>query len=327
MGVGGLAIVALSFLPLVVHELTTDFSEVQAALAYLRAGGDPTSVAPIPRFLIVASRVVSWPLVGLITTGLGAVVVAVIGVVGLAGWRSVAAVGPERVAVRWLALGLAWTALALTVISPSLATVVEGLPNDHYHAFADPMVFVLLGVGIAALWRAGRRARRRRARRGGCGGSAAAGTAAVTPERLLAVIGVVALIAWAVPHQPPAVASDGGFPAAESAAGQDRGGHPAGSDRDRVAAGLQDRRDVRVPAPPRRPRGGPREPGRAAARWRRAAGRRLRFALRNRHRRTVRRAGRSRGRWRAIGELVDRFRAAPRQTISVYGAAPVLAVR
>ena len=97
----------------------------------------------------------SWPLVGLITTGLGAVVVAVIGVVGLAGWRFVAAVGPERVAVRWLALGFAWTALALTVISPSLATVVEGLPNDHYHAFADPMVFVLLGVGVAALWRAG----------------------------------------------------------------------------------------------------------------------------------------------------------------------------
>ena len=47
-------------------------NEVQAALAYLRAGGDPSAVAPIPRFLVVASRVVSWPLVGLITAGLGA---------------------------------------------------------------------------------------------------------------------------------------------------------------------------------------------------------------------------------------------------------------
>ena len=28
-----------------------------------------------------------------------------------------------------------------------------GLPNDHYHAFADPMVFVLVGLGAAALVR------------------------------------------------------------------------------------------------------------------------------------------------------------------------------
>ena len=57
-------------------------------------------------------------------------------------------------ATRWLGLGLAWTVLALTFISPSLAVVIRGLPNDHYHAFADPMVFVLVGIGAAALWRA-----------------------------------------------------------------------------------------------------------------------------------------------------------------------------
>jgi hypothetical protein len=100
--------------------------------------------------------------------------------------------------VRWLALGLVWTALALTLLSPSLATVVEGLPNDHYHAFADPMVFVLVGVGAAALWRARPQ-------------TLAAG-------RLLAVVGVVAVTGWAVTHQPPSVAPDGGFPAAEAAA-------------------------------------------------------------------------------------------------------------
>ena len=37
MGLAGLAVIALSFTPLVINELTTDFSEVQAALAYLRA--------------------------------------------------------------------------------------------------------------------------------------------------------------------------------------------------------------------------------------------------------------------------------------------------
>ena len=210
VGVWGVAIIALSFLPLVIHELTTNFSEGQAALAYLRAGGDPSAVAPIPRFLVVASRVVSWPLVGLITTGLGAAALAIAGVVGVAAWRSLAAAGAERVAVRWLALGLAWTALALTVVSPSLANVVEGLPNDHYHAFADPMVFVLVGIGAAASWRAVGRV---------TGGATSGGaTSGVTPGRLVAAIGVGAIVAWAVPHQPPTVASDGGFPAAAAAA-------------------------------------------------------------------------------------------------------------
>ena len=45
-GLAGLAIIALSFLPLVVHELTNDFSEVAAALDYIRSGGDPTALGP-----------------------------------------------------------------------------------------------------------------------------------------------------------------------------------------------------------------------------------------------------------------------------------------
>ena len=116
-----------------------------------------------------------------------------------------AASGDERVAVRWLALGLAWTALALTLVSPSLATVVEGLPNDHYHAFADPMVFVLVGIGAAALVAGG-------------GERPASAIAEHPTGRLVPVAGIGAIVAWAVPHQPPAVASDGGFPAAEAAA-------------------------------------------------------------------------------------------------------------
>ena len=204
-GLGGLAIIAMSFLPLMIHELTTNFSEVQAALRYLRAGGDHTSLGPVARLLVVATRVVSWPLVGLVTAGLTAAVVAIAGLVSLTVWRFRAATGQERVAVRWLGLGLAWTALALTVISPSLAGVVEGLPNDHYHAFADPMVFVLVGIGAGALWSA-------------AGRQLAAGNRTAAPGQLLAGVGVLAIVAWAAFHQPPAIASDGGFPAAQAAA-------------------------------------------------------------------------------------------------------------
>ncbi len=217
VGAAGLAIVALSFVPLVIHELTTNFSEIEAALAYLRAGGDPARLDFAPRLLVIASRIISWPLVGLITTGLSAVVVAVVGVLGLTAWRFVEATGEERVAVRWLALGLGWTALALSFISPSLATVTEGLPNDHYHAFADPMVFVLVGIGGAALWRAGDRVL-----------AGAGGLSRAKPGRVLLGVGIAALLVWAVTHQPPAVAPDGGFPAAEAAAARIEADAPSG---------------------------------------------------------------------------------------------------
>ena len=38
---------SLSFVPLAVHELTTDFSEINAALDYIRSGGDPTALGPL----------------------------------------------------------------------------------------------------------------------------------------------------------------------------------------------------------------------------------------------------------------------------------------
>lgn len=230
MGLVGLAVIALSFTPLVINELTTDFSEVQAALAYLRAGGDPPTLGPLGRFVVIATRVVSWPLIGLIADGLGAAVLSLVAVVAIALWRATAGRGDEQTAARWLGLGLIWTALALTFASPSLAFVVRGLPNDHYHAFADPMVVVLVGIGAAALWRAGPLARR--AAHGRAADERPAPTADLaTPEngpatpgrflatlgRFLAILGTLVLVAWAAAHLPPAVNRDGGFPAAVEA--------------------------------------------------------------------------------------------------------------
>lgn len=200
-GLAGLGLILVSFTPLLINELTTGFSEVNAALAFLRSGGDQTVPGPAQRFVVVALRVVSWPLVGLILDAFVAAVIATVLVAAIAVWRSRAAKGDEQVAARWLGLGLLWSALALTVVSPSLASVVRGLPNDHYHAFADPMVFVLVGLGAGALWRRG------------------SGDPAVRSiSRGLAAGGMAALLVWSTTHQPPAVHPDGGFPAAEAAA-------------------------------------------------------------------------------------------------------------
>jgi len=72
---------------------------------------------------------------------------------------------------------------------------------------------VLLGVGAAALWRVvGARTD------AGDRTATAVGPVSMTPGRLLVGVGLLAIVAWALPHQPPAVAADGGFPAAEAAA-------------------------------------------------------------------------------------------------------------
>ena len=239
-GLAGLGIVALSFLPLVVHELTSDFSEIGAALDYLRAGGDATAIGPIGRFLIIGVRVISWPLSGLLTDAPIAALIGTAVVIAIAVWCGARGTSRERQAARWLGFGLLWTAGFLTFGSPSLSTIVPGLPNDHYHAFADPMVFTLVGMGAAVLWRGGSRGvvsgpgttaapvagalsdaaalPSDATAMPGAGGRATRIARSVVAGRVVAVVGVVALLAFGLANLPPAVHPDGGFPGADRAA-------------------------------------------------------------------------------------------------------------
>jgi hypothetical protein len=152
-------------------------------------------------------RVTSWPLTGLLTDAAPAAIAATAAVIAITVGLARFGTTPERQAARWLGLGLLWTALALTFLAPSLAGVVPGLPNDHYHAFADPMVFCLVGLGIGAILRPW---------------TGPTGETSPTPVRrvsaLVGIVGVGALLGWNLVDQPPGVHPDGGFPAAEVAA-------------------------------------------------------------------------------------------------------------
>lgn len=225
---GWLVLAVLSYVPLAIHEIGSNGSEIRAAIAFASGGGGPPGIALPERIPIVGLRVLGWPLTGLISAAPLATVLAAALVVGLTIWRgwligrrhmsgSTAAIRAaattatgadrggrtdedERFAVRWLGLGLAWTIVSLAVGASSLATVVVGLPNDHYHAFADPMVIVLVAVGLAGLLRH---------------------AAGHSRPRLPPMIGgavVVALIGWNLANQPPARAADGGWTAAQAAA-------------------------------------------------------------------------------------------------------------
>ena len=209
--VGAVVIIAISYLPLVANELTTNFSESRAVRDYLVGGGRETSdVNPLARPVIAGLRIVTWPLVGLIVDAGAVAFLAAAVVVALAVWLARGPATDVRTAARWLGLGLLWSTVALGIAAPSLASVVRGLPNDHYHAFADPMVFTLVGLGAARLWSWRGRLPSRRPE----GGPALPNWAGP----LVAVILVGGLVGWNVTHLPPGRNRDGGFPAAEDAA-------------------------------------------------------------------------------------------------------------
>jgi len=203
-GVGALLIVAAGYLPLLVHELSNDFAETRAIGDYVAGGGRSAGGSGIvERVLLVGLRSITWPLTGLITDR-PTVSILVAGIV-LALMLAAAVVGRRgsRLAARWLLATIAWSVVALALFAPSLAVIVPGLPNDHYHAFLDPLVLALIGAGlarVAGVRPSGSPAVLRLVPR------ALAGSAAV-------VLVVAAVIAW-----PRALNPDGGWRAAARAA-------------------------------------------------------------------------------------------------------------
>jgi 4-amino-4-deoxy-L-arabinose transferase-like glycosyltransferase len=193
--VGSVVVIALSYLPLIAYEVINGFPESRAFVAFLTGGGNETATLnPIARVVVVGLRALSWPLSGLITRAPLAAFASALVILAILAWRLRAGSGRERKASLWFGATLAWSIVLLAIAAPSLATVVEGLPNDHYHAFLDPIVFVLAGMGAAALWRA-----------------RAFG-------RVLGTVVVAAAVAFNVATWPPQAAPDGGWPDADRAA-------------------------------------------------------------------------------------------------------------
>jgi Dolichyl-phosphate-mannose-protein mannosyltransferase len=210
---GGVGIGALSYVPLLLSELQTGFHELHAAVAYIASGGLGVDIAPVTRLTFVSLRVLSWPLTGLLADGLAAGFFASIVVVVLVAWRARSAEQPERAVFRWIGATMIWSCLVLGVGVAGLAYITP-LPIDQYHVFLDPVIFVIVGAGAAALWRLG-----------GTGEATAPAEVdepARARNRLLIRAGVCAalalLIGWNVAHWPAALVADGGFPAAETAA-------------------------------------------------------------------------------------------------------------
>ncbi len=203
---GGLAaglVIAAGYLPLLVHELGSDFSEIRGILDYLAGGGREAATSSFDRVVMVGLRSVTWPISGLVTDRVGASLAAVTAIALLIG---LAVVGRSRTRpgeatdpgmARWLLAALVVSVALLALFAPSLAVVVPELPNDHYHAFLDPIVLALVGAGLARL---------------------ATSLPGSLPGRAMAAVGTAVLALIAITAWPPAHAADGGWPLADAAA-------------------------------------------------------------------------------------------------------------
>ena len=232
-GLGAAAVIALGFVPLLVHELGSGFAETRAILEYVAGGGREAATGVLDRIVTVGLRSITWPVTGLITDRLAvslivALIVTALGAIAVVGRRrgdgqgipGATAASIDVPAVRWLTASLGFSIVALAVFAPSLAIIVPELPNDHYHAFLDPIVLALVGVGLARVAGAG------------AGAIAVAagtepevprtqpGSARTLPGRLAAGVLTLVLAGIAVTAWPPAVAQDGGWPLADTAAGR-----------------------------------------------------------------------------------------------------------
>jgi hypothetical protein len=194
-------IVAISFVPVAVSEVLTGFGELRALME--SRGGIGEGTPPLwLRAVFVPLRILSVPLVGevlrsILVTAAAAALVIGAGLIaardrGPSDDRSVAPAGGDAPtpagASRLLGLGLALGCAGLVLGAPWLSQVTP-LYIDHYHLALDPIVFALLGLGAAVLWRRG-------------------------PGRIVVVTVVAVVAAWNLLVVPlPAVNADGGWPA------------------------------------------------------------------------------------------------------------------
>jgi 4-amino-4-deoxy-L-arabinose transferase-like glycosyltransferase len=191
--VGGAAAAAL-FVPLAMSELQTGFAEARNIAAYLASDSDGSALGGLQVVLVALMRALSYPFAGQITdvpaaAAASAAVVATLGVTAAIRFRS--SVGAPAA---FLVATVAWGVGALAFAVPTVATVVPGLPNDQYHFFLHPVVLILAGLGMAALWSRTR-----------------------IPARAVAVVALLALVVISIARTPAAVDANGGWPRTEAA--------------------------------------------------------------------------------------------------------------
>ncbi len=228
-GLAGVALFLLAWMPWIVSELTHNFAETRAILAFNQ--DDPPAADPLSRFVFGSIRILAWPMTHWprddfgpgFPTALGVAVATALGLVWrvtgtLAAARSgpgtdTSAAGsgadadPTRAgrATRRERDGLRFVGGSLLLIVAVLALGIKeisqfsNLNQEQYHCVADVFVLLATGLVVAGLWRSAPLRGR------------------PWSGRALASLALVVLVIVGVAHWPPITSPDGGWPAAQVA--------------------------------------------------------------------------------------------------------------
>ena len=242
-GLVGAAVIALGYLPLAVHELTSGWTETRAVVAYLTGGGGQGQASLAGRVLMVAVRSLTWPVAGVVTDRLTESLAALAAVLALgsaavvlggtrpAGVEAQPGVGPTAngapavggapaggeppVGDRLTTGGpgdalwpARWLAGTLAVSVAALAVLAPSLAVVT-PGLPNDHYHAFLDPAVVVLAGAGAAAL---VRAGGRGGAARV-VGPVVSAALVAGLAAVAVSAW-----PPAVSPDGGWRLADAAA-------------------------------------------------------------------------------------------------------------
>jgi hypothetical protein len=200
-GAAGAGLFVLSYLPVILHELTSGFPELRGIASYLSSPPGYVSVSPVARLLFAAIRIPGWPLTGwpyfeLHTGLLLAVIVAFAMAVAcplllLRTWRHRLSISggevpaaDERAGVALVCSGLAGIILALGLGLRAVSELNLTM-TEQYHTAADPFVLVAAGIIIGVLWQARRWGR------------------ALLVGRVVAILLLIVFVGWNAVHWPP----------------------------------------------------------------------------------------------------------------------------
>lgn len=203
LGVCAVALFAATYLPVIVHEFGSNFSETRGMLAYFSDPNSTSSTSPILRLVLATIRILAWPLTRwpMVDRSEGILVAFLVASAIIMGfvWRLGASAGRfgTRLIGVWLLLLIVALGLGLHAVSE---LQVEELPTEQYHVVVDPLVFIAAGLIAAGLWRA------------------MAKRWMTASRRLALVLAIGGLLVWNVGHWPPSTSPDGGWPAAQAAA-------------------------------------------------------------------------------------------------------------
>jgi 4-amino-4-deoxy-L-arabinose transferase-like glycosyltransferase len=214
-GVAAAGLVFLTYLPVVIHELTNGFPEVHGIASYLASPPGYVDVSPGARLIFAMLRIPAWPLTGWpfyeLRPGLILAAVASLGMLvamamlAIRIWRHGRSISGGQASPATERRGFAFVAGGLLLLTLALGLGIRAVSelnltmSEQYHTAADALVIVAAGLIIGAIWRSRPR------------GMKWAGQAVAT---LL----VLALVGWNAVHWPAFAASDGGWGDAQAAA-------------------------------------------------------------------------------------------------------------